>query len=267
LDSQFNSAKSLADNIGIFNKATDAALTSLFPAARNLVNAQKNMDDAVAKNPDLKELERLRKAKNAAGEKAAKLLAKHANIKNERQYNHYFGVPSLFLLDGGKMQRQAFKDLTKSNMPDSGSTWHQYLVEQCTLYFQAREGHNRKSQQVGRKNEKLNKALTDAHSKFAALLKRFEPKRTNNPIGINNRLSDLTTAAKNIASGKIKFKQAEEAWKKEKNTAKKAADAEVKKWSEPKHQEAEWNKFKQHPVFYLGTPYRNTVLPLIQFSK
>ena len=46
-------------------------------------------------------------------------------------------------------------------------------------------------------------------------------------------------------------------------------------WDTPIYQQAEWDKFKQHPAFYLGATItdqragalNNTVLPLIQFSK
>jgi hypothetical protein len=39
--------------------------------------------------------------------------------------------------------------------------------------------------------------------------------------------------------------------------------AEIAKWDDPSHQKAEWNKFKKHDTFYLGTPSG----ALIRFSK
>jgi len=102
-------------------------------------------------------------------------------------------------------------------------------------------------------------------TEFAKISLQYTEKEKGPPIpGLVDHKTALVENAVAILNGKMTL---DNAIKKSENKIKDIIMAEAAKWDDPKHQEAEWNRFKQHPVFYLGTHYRNTMLPLIQFSK
>ena len=83
-----------------------------------------------------------------------------------------------------------------------------------------------------------------------------------------------TTLAKDaglIMSGETILAAAKKTWEDRKNKLpRKSTKDEVAKWNDKKHQKAEWNRFKQHQVFYLGGNIgivNKAMVSLVQFNK
>lgn len=79
---------------------------------------------------------------------------------------------------------------------------------------------------------------------------------------------ELMFDAEAISKGSITFDAVNSKWADKKKKAQtKDWKAETAKWQDPKHQQAEWEKFKQHPIFFIGGTIGGSVLPLIKINR
>ena len=71
-----------------------------------------------------------------------------------------------------------------------------------------------------------------------------------------------------ISKGSVSFDAVNSKWADKKKKAQTVDwKAETVKWQNPKHQQAEWEKFKQHPTFFIGGTIGGSVLPLININR
>jgi len=80
--------------------------------------------------------------------------------------------------------------------------------------------------------------------------------------------NELMFDAEAISNGSITFDAVNSKWAdKKKKVQTMDRKAEAAKWQDPKHQQAEWEKFKQHPIFFIGGTIGGSVLPLININR
>jgi hypothetical protein len=146
--------------------------------------------------------------------------------------------------------------------PNGGSPTYMHLriTQQCTPFFTAKSKYLKANKKWKEKVEILKKkkaALTQKDNEFVNTVNQLTASRVANT-------QDPTSDAGQIRVGRMTLDTAKKKWKKILDEVKKKNwEDEITKWDDPKRKKAEWDNFKEHPVFYLGAPSGT----LIQFSK
>tara|TARA_B100000959_G_scaffold277940_2_gene335359 strand:- start:3594 stop:5063 length:1470 start_codon:yes stop_codon:yes gene_type:complete len=89
--------------------------------------------------------------------------------------------------------------------------------------------------------------------------------------GLDKHKEELTRDAVEIVQGRMTIQVARKKWEAKMKEMKVAgAKAEAAKWDEKEHQQAEWERFKKHQVFYLAGSMgigNRAVVPFVQFNQ
>ena len=89
--------------------------------------------------------------------------------------------------------------------------------------------------------------------------------------GLDDHKAALTKDAVAIMEGRMTMEAARKTWETKMENMKTAdGQAEAVKWDDKQHQQTEWERFKQHRVFYLAGSMgvgNKAVLSLVQFNQ
>ena len=120
-----------------------------------------------------------------------------------------------------------------------------------------------------KKRKDLLKAL-EKTAAYTEISLRFVKGGSSVP-GLDDHKADLTKDAIAIAQGQMTLAAARKSWEAKMKEMKVAgANAEAAKWDDKQHQQAEWERFKKHPVFYLAGSMGvgdKALLPLVLFNQ
>jgi hypothetical protein len=164
-------------------------------------------------------------------------------------------------LEDFKAEKFMQRFITSVPIPTGGSQFmHLRITQQCTPIFTAKSKYLKANKKWKEKMEILKKkkaALTQKDNEFVNTVNQLTASRVANT-------QDPTSDAGQIRVGRMTLDTAKKKWKKILDEVKKKNwEDEITKWDDPKRKKAEWDNFKEHPVFYLGAPSGT----LIQFSK
>jgi len=261
------SAETSSQNVEKNVQIVETAINKLFPAAQAVVAAQDGVANAQQEvtNAEMKVRMLFRKAEMLANELQIIVIQQQLGINVPKQFFIIFGVKRAHVMEMEitDFETKRFKEGYGKTPVQGGKIkrWQQ-LQAGFKPFFDAKKdwkvaskGWKNKAATLNEKNAKLKEKYTAA-------------KGISTQLKANRLDPEAIFDAERIVNGKMTLADAKTKWQKNIEIAKKMDwPAEIAKWDDPKHKKAEWNKFKQHPAFYLGATINNTMLPLIQFSK
>ena len=252
------------NNIEAYKTNVKAAIDKLFPAAQAESKAKKEW---VKARTEVGEAFKKGQALEGAGNQH---LAPVKKAFKDNGYTQFQQLRNLFQrkdinewsdLKPEDFQNPNFKSAFAQPVnlsPSEQITMAVMIERKCKKYLDAKKKYFDAEKIWQEKVKALNQkqaVLTQKSNANATVINQLK----GSPVG-----KETIVDATKIFQGKMTLDAAKKKWQKLLDKAASRDWAkEIAQWDDPNHQKTEWNKFKKHPAFYLGTSSGT----LIRFSK
>ena len=280
LDQQIKMAGTLVTQLKSFVKVTDYAIRDLFPAANAVAEARAK---AEAADPDMAHLNKVKQVRNRALAKADKVMRRYdcyrfferktlEGIWKSGRNNDGRGGKAIMEMNALFLAATDDPNFKDPNDPLQIISKSDYIMQKCGDYFLA-EDEVVFAQETVDGNEEENKLMRAeikrqeaAYGKISVL---YLGKGSPVP-GLDAFKANLAKDAGQIMLGNTTLDTTKTRWEKRKENMPVKAGEDLAMWNGKPHQQAEWERFKKHQVFYLGGKVglgSTTVLSLVEFNQ